>query len=349
MRKVFITGGVGFIGCNVADFYMRQGAEIILFDNLSRPGVQHNLDWLNGRGKVTFVKGDVRDYGALRDILQKNPDITDIFHEAAQVAVTTSVTDPVEDFNINALGTLNVLEAFRRYVPAAVFIYPSTNKVYGSLESLDVAEGERRYEFTSPEVKNGVHERHPADFYSPYGCSKGTADQYVRDYARIYNLKTLVFRQSCIYGTQQYGIEDQGWVAWFIIRALFEKPLVLYGTGKQVRDVLFVDDLVQAYEAAIQNISKTRGKIYNMGGGTGNSISLLEFISFLEKTLGKKITYQFADWRHGDQKIFIADTSAAQKDFGWAPKMGHEEGILKLCNWLKEKESVLRGIYKDIN
>lgn len=349
MRKVFITGGAGFIGCNVADFYLKKGAEVILFDNLSRPGVQHNLDWLEGRGKFIFVKGDIRDYGSMRDIFQKHADITDIFHEAAQVAVTTSVTDPVEDFNINALGTLNVLEAFRRYVPGAVFVYPSTNKVYGSLEDISFKEGDKRYEFADAGFKEGINEKYPADFYSPYGCSKGTADQYVRDYARIYNLKTLVFRQSCIYGTQQFGIEDQGWVAWFIIRALFEKPLVLYGTGKQVRDVLYVGDLVEAYEAAIQNIEKTRGKIYNMGGGAGNSISLLEFISFLEEALGKKINYQFANWRHGDQKIFVSDTAAALKDFGWAPKTEYKEGILKLSAWLKEKEPILKEIYSDIS
>ncbi len=346
--KIIITGGAGFIGSNIAARYMKQGTKVVIFDNLSRAGVEHNLRWLKDQGDFTFIKGDVRNYEELSEAFQAHRDASAIFHEAAQVAVTTSVIDPKEDFEINAHGTIHVLEAFRRYVPAAVFVYASTNKVYGALEEIPVIEKETRYEFADSGFKNGVNERHNIDFHSPYGCSKGAADQYVRDYSRIYNLKTLVFRQSCIYGTRQLGIEDQGWVAWFIIRILFGKHLTLYGTGKQVRDILFVDDLIDGYDMAIDNIQKTRGKIYNMGGGNANALSLLEFIDLLGKMMGTEAKYDFADWRHGDQKIFIADASLAKKDFGWTPKIDYMAGIAKIYAWLKDNQEVLKGIYKDI-
>jgi CDP-paratose 2-epimerase len=341
-KKVFITGGAGFIGVNIADFYLKQGDKIVIFDNLSRKGVKYNLEWLKTRGEIEFIKGDIRNYDEIKEAIRKHADMNYIFHEAAQVAVTFSVADPKEDFDINAAGTLNVLEAYRRYAPQASFVYASTNKVFGSLEDLKIKESDKRYDIDDERYGKGITEARELDFHSPYGCSKGSADQYVRDFGRIYGLNTIVFRQSCIYGTHQFGIEDQGWVAWFILRILLGRPLTIYGTGKQVRDLLFVEDLVEGYDAALKNIDKTKGQIYNMGGGFNNSISLLEFMAFLGEMLGKKVEYSFSDWRHGDQKVFIANTEKAKHDFDWESKTDYKKGIKKLYDWLRGEYGIRR-------
>jgi CDP-paratose 2-epimerase len=267
-----------------------------------------------------------------------------ILHLAGQVAVTTSVTNPREDFDVNALGTFNMLEAARKASKPPLFLYSSTNKVYGGLESFSVKEEGDQYVFT--EAKEGVSEEAPLDFHSPYGCSKGAADQYVRDYARIYGLKTIVFRQSCIYGSHQMGIEDQGWVAWFMIAAILGKPITIYGNGKQVRDVLSVDDLVEVYTSAIDHIDRIAGKIYNIGGGAKNALSLLRFLDHLKNNLGLSVSPSFAATRPGDQPIFISNNALAKKDFGWEPKIGTEEGFRTLFAWLTENRTLIEGLYR---
>lgn len=345
-KCVLITGGAGFIGVNVAAYYIKKGAEIIIFDNLSRKGANLNLKWLRNQGNFNFIKGDVADYKKITDILKKNRNINIVFHEAAQTAVTISIKNPRQDFDDNALGTFNLLEAIRNYSKDSILIYASTNKVYGALESLDTKEKESRYEFKNPKFKKGISENYPLDFHSPYGCSKGAADQYVRDYSRIFGLKTIVFRQSCIYGPRQFGFEDQGWVAWFIIASLLKKPLTIYGNGKQVRDLLYVDDLISVYDLAIKKINKANGKIYNVGGGPQNTLSLLELINQLEKFLGYKIEYSFSEIRPGDQKIFIADISKVKKDLGWQPKININKGIKKLFNWISQNISKIKRINK---
>lgn len=334
MKKILITGGAGFIGSNIAKYYLDKKAKVIIIDNLSRKGSDLNLKWLKTQGNFEFIKLDIRNYKALENLFKKLKNIDVVFHQAAQVAVTTSVKNPREDLEINVLGTFNVLEALRHYLPKSILIYASTNKVYGALEDLKVVEKKTRYEFKDKKFKKGISEDYPLDFHSPYGCSKGAADQYVRDYARIYGLKTIVFRQSCIYGERQFGVEDQGWVAWFIIAALLNKKLTVYGNGKQVRDLLYIDDLINAYDLAIKNTKKTSGQIYNMGGGYKNTLSLLELIEILEKFLGRKIKYSFSKPRPGDQKIFIADISKAKKDFEWKPKINVYQGVNKLYNWV---------------
>ncbi|MGQ9631407.1 MAG: NAD-dependent epimerase/dehydratase family protein [bacterium] len=313
-KRVLVIGGAGFIGCNVAHAFLSKGYKVTIFDNFSRNGTLSNISWLqeNHKSGLTILQGDIRIDRDKLDSSVNNADI--VFHLAAQVAVTTSVVNPREDFEINALGTFNICEAVRRSKSKPILIYSSTNKVYGGMEGTKIVERNGRYEYEN--LPNGVSEDQPLDFHSPYGCSKGAADQYVRDYARIYGLKTVVFRQSCIYGTRQFGVEDQGWVAHFTISAMFDRPITIYGDGKQVRDVLFIDDLVKAYELAIENIDKTSGKVYNIGGGPNNQMSLLELISYLEEFFGKKIKYSFSDWRPGDQLVFICDISKAKKDFG---------------------------------
>jgi CDP-paratose 2-epimerase len=341
-RTILITGGAGFIGSNVANFYIKKGALVVIFDNLSRQGANKNLAWLKKQGKFLFIKDDIRNYKTLANIFQKY-EIDVVFHFAAQVAVTTSVANPQEDFDINALGTFNLLEAIRNFSPKSILLYSSTNKVYGDLGGLDMVEKKLRYGFRGLKFKNGISENQLLDFHSPYGCSKGAADQYVRDYARIYGLKTIVFRQSCIYGWRQIGLEDQGWVAWFSIRAILGKSVTVYGNGKQVRDVLFIDDLINAYDLAVKNIKKTAGKIYNIGGGAENSLSLLETFLILERLSGKKMNYKFSKWRPGDQKIFVSDNSLAKKDFDWEPKIAVQEGVKKLFNWLKENKKLFEN------
>lgn len=338
--RIVITGGAGFIGSNAAAYYLSKNAEVIIFDNLSRKNTDKNLAWLKSLGgKLTFIKGDLRkttEVGKLMGFL-KNADA--VLHLAAQVAVTTSVLNPREDFEINALGTFNLLEAMRASSSRAKLIYASTNKVYGGMEEVSVVEKDSRYAYEK--LLHGVSESAPLDFHSPYGCSKGTADQYVHDYGRIYGLDTVVFRQSCIYGPRQFGVEDQGWVAWFIIATTIGKKLSIYGDGKQVRDLLYVDDLIRAYDMAIAAGEKTNGGIYNIGGGPENTLSVWhEFGPLLEKLFKKTIRVSRQDWRPGDQKIFVADVRKAKKEFGWEPTTGVTEGITKLYEWVRENASL---------
>jgi len=329
--KILITGGAGFIGCNSAKYFLSEGHEVVILDNFSRKGTESNLKWLQeSYSDVGVARIDVRDADAVREEGAKGDDV--VLHLAGQVAVTTSVVDPREDFDINALGTFNVLEGCRLADKQPIVIYSSTNKVYGGMEDVETHEINGRYEYK--DLTNGVPENRLLDFHSPYGCSKGCADQYVRDYARIYGLKTVVCRQSCIYGYRQFGVEDQGWVAWFIIATVLGKDLTIYGDGKQVRDVLFIDDLVEAYDMCIKNIDKVAGQVYNIGGGPGNQMSLLELLAFLEKFTGKKIETAFDDWRPGDQPVFVCDIAKAKADFGWEPRTNVEEGVRKLYDWV---------------
>lgn len=341
--KYLITGGAGFIGSNTANTFLRKGGEVIIFDNFSRSGSKSNITWLEKTygDKVTIVKGNITKDLALLTKLIKKVDV--VFHFAAQVAVTTSVINPREDFEINALGTFNLLEATRLAGNNPIFLYTSTNKVYGGLEDLQIVEKKSRYAFKN--LLHGVPEERTLDFHSPYGCSKGAADQYVRDYARIYGLNTIVFRQSCIYGPRQFGVEDQGWVAWFIIALTMGKKITIYGNGKQVRDLLYIDDLIRAYDLAIKNIKKTKGNIYNIGGGENNTLSVwYEFKPILEKLFKRKIETHFADFRPGDQPIFVADIRKAKRDFAWEPKVNVQKGIELLFDWIQKNKDLFKKI-----
>jgi CDP-paratose 2-epimerase len=333
--RILITGGAGFIGCNLAEACIRAGQQVTLFDNLSRRGSEANLNWLRqtcGSNAFNFVRGDIRDYPS---ILAAAKGQEAIYHLAAQTAVTTSVIDPRPDFEINALGTFNVLEAVRNAGENPVLIFASTNKVYGGMEDAKATELETRYILA--DYPNGVSEARNLDFHSPYGCSKGAADQYVHDYSRIYGLRSVVFRQSCIYGQRQMGVEDQGWVAWFAIAAVSGKAITIYGNGKQVRDLLHVDDLVRAYQTATDRIGVTAGQVYNLGGGPANTLSIwAEFGPLLSELIGHPIVpAAFSDWRPGDQPVFVADVAKARRDFGWEPQVSVREGIGRLIEWVK--------------
>jgi CDP-paratose 2-epimerase len=336
-----ITGGAGFIGTNLADYYLSHHKRVTIFDNLWRAGTEDNIRWLKERhrDRLTVVKGDVRSLDGEFSELVEQADV--VLHLAAQVAVTTSVTDPAEDFEVNARGTFNVMEAVRKSTSRPIVLYSSTNKVYGKMDDLEVVEREGRYVYSN--LADGVPVTRPLDFYSPYGCSKGCGDQYVIDYARIYGLKTVVFRQSCIYGPHQFGIEDQGWVAWFAIRAMQNLPFTIYGDGKQVRDVLYIGDLIAAYDAAIANIEKTSGRAYNIGGGPAHTLSLLELVSLLQEQFGRELKYDFDDWRPGDQLVFINDLRQAKEDFGWEPRVSVVEGVAHLVDWLEENRHLMAG------
>jgi len=331
--KYLVTGGAGFIGSNYVNRLLTSGEDVIVYDNLSRAGAPRNLDWLrqtHGSDAFQLATADIRDTETLASTA-KDADV--IIHLAGQVAVTTSVTHPRDDFEINALGTFNVVEAARLSGRDPILIYASTNKVYGEMEDVSLTEKESRWQYAS--LKHGCPESQPLDFHSPYGCSKGTGDQYVRDYARIYGLRSVVMRQSCIYGPRQFGIEDQGWLAWFIIAAVTGRPITIYGDGKQVRDVLHVDDLMDSYDAAIAMIDDVAGKVYNIGGGVENVISVYaEFFPMLEKLLGREIPVERDDWRPGDQRVFYADIRAAMNDLGWQPKIDVETGIEMLYKWV---------------
>lgn len=330
--KIFITGGAGFIGCNSAEHFLKKGHEVVIFDNLSRKGGPANLSWLNDQfaDQLKFVEGDIRDYETMREAI-KGSDV--VLHLASQVAVTTSVQNPREDFEINALGTFNVVEAVRHQAPEAAVIYASTNKVYGGMKDARVELQGERYEYA--DFPYGIPESYPLDFHSPYGCSKGTGDQYMIDYARIYGLRTLVFRQSCIYGRRQFGIEDQGWVAHFVIAAVMNRPINIYGDGRQVRDLLHVTDLIHAYELGIEKIDDLRGQAINLGGGPANTLSIWsEFGPLLAELTGHELPVQWGDWRPGDQRVFIADIRRAQTLLGWQPAVSPQQGIRALFEWV---------------
>ncbi len=340
-RRIVITGGAGFIGANLTDRLVRAGHHVTILDNLSRAGTDKNVAWLRGLHGETFalVVGDVRDPAVCERAIQ-DAHAEVVYHLAGQTAVTTSVTDPRRDFEINALGTFNVLEAARRSSRNPIVVYASTNKVYGGMEDLAVVEEATRY--VCRDVPAGVAESRPLDFHSPYGCSKGAADQYVRDYARIYGLPTIVFRQSCIYGPRQMGVEDQGWLAWFVIALVTGRPITIYGDGKQVRDLLYVDDLIDAFALAVDRIATTRGQVYNMGGGAANAISVWwEFKPLVEEALARSLPDPvFAPARPGDQPFFVADTAKAERDFAWTPRVSAREGIERLAAWVIEHRSL---------
>lgn len=335
-KPTLITGGAGFIGTNVAHRLLESGERVILFDNLSRPGVIRNLEWLretHGDG-VQFIRGDIREGKAVQEAVKN---AGKVFHFAAQVAVTTSLDDPISDFEINARGTLNLLEAIRALNNPPPLVFTSTNKVYGDLADVVIDGSGLRYEPEAPDLRaHGFGEARPVDFHSPYGCSKGAADQYVLDYARTFKIPALVFRMSCIYGLHQFGNEDQGWVAHFLIRAIADAPITIYGDGKQVRDILFIDDLVNAFMLAQENMGKLTGKAFNMGGGPRNTISLLELLDTIEEVRGKRPHVHFDDWRAADQQYYVSDTRKFSEATGWKPKGGVKQGISELYHWLLE-------------
>ncbi len=338
-KHYLITGGAGFIGANYVARLLVRGERVTIYDNLSRRGADVNLAWLRetyGADAFQLVVGDVRD-AALITATAREADV--IVHLAGQVAVTTSVTHPREDFEANALGTFNVLEAARLSGRNPIVLYASTNKVYGGMEDVRVVEEATRYRYA--DLPHGVPETQPLDFHSPYGCSKGTGDQYVRDYHRIYGLPTVVLRQSCIYGPRQWGIEDQGWVAWFVIAAVSERPITIYGDGKQVRDVLFIEDLLDAYDAAIARIDRAAGQVYNIGGGPAFTLSVwAEFGPLLERLLGRPIPVSYGDWRPGDQRVYVSDIRKAARELGWQPRVSPAEGVERLLRWVQKHRNL---------
>ena len=336
---ILITGGAGFIGSNLADRVAGDGHEVLVYDALSRPGVERNLAWLKQRhgGRVSHIAGDVRDEDELVRAAQQ---ASAVFHFAAQVAVTTSLVDPREDFDINVRGTINLLDAVRVRSEPVPIIFASTNKVYGDLADIEFDTLHDRYEPKSFAARRGIDESRPLDFHTPYGCSKGAADQYVLDYARSFGVPTAVFRMSCIYGQRQMGTEDQGWVAHFLIRALDDKAITIYGDGRQVRDILDVGDAVNAYVAALENIDRVAGRAFNLGGGPANAISLLELIDEMRAVTGREIELSFEDWRKGDQRWFVADTGAARSAFDLPKPRGWREGVARLAEWLSEERGV---------
>lgn len=335
-----ITGGCGFIGSNLADLLVKQGKQVILFDNLSRIGSLENLQWLRSRHGMDlhFFNGDVCEISATENIIKKFKPKA-IAHLAGQVAMTTSLQDPRKDFEVNGMGTLNILEAVRLQSPDSVVLFSSTNKVYGSLENLNYRETDLRYELI--DHPNGLDESLPLNGLSPYGCSKLTGDQYVHDYYRIFGVRTVVFRHSSMYGGRQFATYDQGWIGWFCQKALeMEKPhnppFTISGDGKQVRDVLHARDLVQVYLQSVEHIDKTAGQIYNIGGGMENSLSLLELFKMLETFTGFTMRFDRLAWRYGDQKVFVANIAKAARDFNWAPKVNKEQGIYEMLAWSRE-------------
>ncbi len=337
--KYLITGGCGFVGSNLALEVFKQKEELFILDNLYREGSVQNLQWLQSQGSLSFFHSDIRSYNDVEKVIKEvKPDV--IFHLAGQVAMTTSIADPRIDFETNALGSLNLLEAVRKHSPDSIVVYSSTNKVYGDFEFLEFEETDTR--FISKKFPNGFDELTPLDFHSPYGCSKGTADQYMLDYARIFKIKTIVFRHSSMFGERQFATFDQGWIGWFIQKAIEIKaekkldPFTISGNGKQVRDILFASDLVNCYFAAAGKIEKTKGEVFNIGGGVENSMSLLELFNFIEGQLKISMVFKQLPWRESDQKVFIADNSKANKFFDWKPEISKEEGITKMIKWIEQ-------------
>ncbi|MDB5472950.1 MAG: NAD-dependent epimerase/dehydratase family protein [Devosia sp.] len=333
-KPIVITGGAGFIGSNLADALLGDGEAVMVLDNLSRAGVQQNLSWLQSRhgDRVQVAIADVRDAAAVEAALAN---AAAVFHLAAQTAVTTSLGDPMEDFEVNARGTVNVLEAVRKAGHLAPVVFSSTNKVYGDLSDLRLVEVDERHVPADELIRTrGINEDRKLDFCTPYGCSKGVADQYVLDYARSYGIPTSVLRMSCIYGPRQFGTEDQGWVAHFLIRALKGEGITLYGDGKQVRDVLHVHDAVAAYRAVLADIAKVRGRAFNLGGGARNAVSLNLVVREIEQILGARVSVRRDAWREGDQLYFVAETGRLEAELGWRAKIGWREGLRDLADWL---------------
>ncbi|MFH0831802.1 MAG: SDR family NAD(P)-dependent oxidoreductase [archaeon] len=339
IEKVLITGGAGFIGINLAERVINEEKHAVILDNLSRAGTEKNIEWLKAeyKDKFTFLKADVRDANAVNNAVK---DVEGVYHLAAQVAMTTSVDNPKEDFDINVLGTVNVLEAVRKNNPEAYVVFSSTNKVYGEMSDIKVIEENKRYCYRDTE---GINENQNLDFHGPYGCSKGAADQYIRDYGRTFDINTTVFRMSAIYGPHQMGCEDQGWVAYLSASALLGKPITIYGDGKQVRDILYVSDLCDIYRKAAYHNPKGKNKIYNLGGGETNSLSILELVDLLEKRFNRKIDCSFSDWRIGDQKVYVTNISKLNKEFQWKPQISREEGVEKLIRWIESNREILEN------
>ncbi|MBE0534603.1 MAG: GDP-mannose 4,6-dehydratase [Phycisphaerae bacterium] len=339
-RYTMITGGAGFIGTNLAARLCAAGKQVLIYDNLSRPGVERNVEWLRSRypGSIQVMIADIRDIATLEEAVRN---AEGIYHFAAQVAVTTSIEDPVDDFGVNLWGTFNLLEAIRGQATRPPLLFTSTNKVYGSLEDLSLNSGVKRYEPVRETVRSeGVAEDRPLEFHSPYGCSKGAADQYVLDYCRIYGLPAVVFRMSCIYGQHQLGTEDQGWVAHFLIQGMNNNPITIYGDGKQVRDILYVDDLMEAMLLATEKIAYTRGRAFNMGGGPGNTISILELLDQIKRLTGRVPPIMGGAWRQGDQRYYVSDTRKFKALTGWKPAVGTAQGIERLYDWLAESQRI---------
>jgi CDP-paratose 2-epimerase len=342
MTGALVTGGAGFIGTNLAERLLSRGERVRIVDNLARPGVAANLAWLQRRhgDRLEVMIGDLCEPGVAAAAVKG---VDSIFHLAAQVAVTTSLEDPAHDFDVNLVGTINLLEAARVGGRSPALVFTSTNKVYGGLEDVELRDSGRRYEPVSPSLRrSGVSEARPLDFCTPYGCSKGAADQYVLDYAKSFDLPTAVFRMSCIYGPHQCGNEDQGWVAHFAIRALEGEPITLYGDGRQVRDVLFVDDLLEAFLLAREEIDSLGGHAFNMGGGPSNAVSLLDVIERIGELTGREPEVRFGPWRQGDQRYYVTDTSLFQQATGWRPRVSAEEGIERLHGWLRSERGAGR-------
>ena len=339
-ERILITGGAGFIGINLAARQLADGKTVTIFDNFSRRGTDLNAEWLqrsHSTSRLRVVRADIRSD---RDVLQNEVAQADVvYHLAAQVAVTLSVTDPRHDFDVNALGTFNVLDAARRCSTPPIVVYASTNKVYGKMADVAIQRRGDRYDYR--DLPDGIDEGRPLEFYSPYGCSKGAGDQYMMDFERIYGVPTVVFRQSCIYGRHQFGIEDQGWLAWFAICALRHQPVTIFGDGMQVRDTLYIDDLNEAYELAVQNIDQTRGRAYNIGGGPSNTLSLLELLSLFRDEFQLPIASSHGDWRPGDQLVYISDIRRATADFGWAPRTSPRQGVEQMIRWLRDNRALL--------
>jgi len=343
--NILVTGGAGMVGSHCAEYFLKKGSKVIIYDNLMRSkifssdkkSVEYNWHYLEKLRNIELIKKDIRDVSSLEKCFQKHkPDV--VIHAAAQPGVRFGLDNPYEDFGINCLGTINVLEATRKYCPQATFIYCSTNKVYGdNVNEIPLIEKEKRYEFDGIE---GISEKASIDLtgHTPYGVSKLSGELYVQDYAHTYGIKTGVFRMSCMYGTRQFGFEDQGWIAWFSIRFVQGKPITIYGDGKQIRDVLWVEDLVDAFNRFIK--SDIQQGVFNMGGGSDNTLSLLELVTILEKTLNKKIPISFDDWRKFDQKVYVSDINKAKKALNWAPTISPEDGVKKIVEWVKSNPTL---------
>src|SRR3954469_12610499 len=335
-KYTLVTGGAGFVGVNLASRLLTEGKKVLVFDNLSRAGVENNLSWLKEKwgDHLHVMVADIRDRAAVAEAVSH---ANQIFHFAAQVAVTSSLIDPFYDFEVNAQGTLNLLEAIRNSGHQPPVIFASTNKVYGDLDDLGIVmNGTRYYPENNFFRQHGISEKRSLDFHSPYGCSKGVADQYMLDYARTFGLKTVVFRMSCIYGPHQFGTEDQGWVAHFLIQALKNKPITLYGDGKQVRDILFVEDLVTAYLLAQANMPSIGGRPFNIGGGPSNTTSLLELLDLIETITGEPLPHTIEPWRTADQRYYVSDTSKFTAATGWRPRTTVIDGVGRLSAWLEK-------------